>query len=257
MRTLPTGRRGSGAGVVMEPIPESAAVLAELEAAGGQDLSGQVRRLAGLVRRLVPQCTGMSLSLVAEGLTLTLVATDAAIAALDGVQYLEGGPCVDALTGQEPLRTDDLAGRMDEEAWRVFATAGAAAGVRSTLSFPVRDEQSRVLGGVNLYAATPHAFTGHEAALTELLGGWASDTMANADLTFATRLDAERTTGHLADQDVISRAVGLLCVLDELTVDRARERLVSAAAQAGVHVHELARTILNRNESSSGDRPND
>jgi len=237
----------------MEPIPESAEVLAELEAAGGHGLTDQIRALAALVQRVVPHCTGMSLSLRTEGLTLTLVATDAEIAALDGIQYLEGGPCVDALSQDRRLRTDDLTGRMDEEAWRVFATAAAAAGVLSTLSFPMRDARGQVLGGVNLYASIPHAFTGHEAAVTEMLGGWAGDAMANADLAFATRLDAERAAEHLAERDVVSQAIGMLSVLDDVSPDTARERLTSAAAQAGVSMTDLARTILDRPQSTAED----
>jgi GAF domain-containing protein len=228
----------------MDPIPESAAVLAALEAAGGEELSDHVREVARLVRTVVPQCTGMSLSLLAERLTLTLVATDAQVAALDAVQYLEGGPCVDALAGDESLRTDDLSGPLDEEAWRVFATAGAATGVLSTLSFPIRDDEGRVLGGVNLYASAPQAFTGHESALAQMLGGWAGDTMANADLTFATRATAEQAPEELADRDVVAQAIGMLTVLDEVSADEAHERLAAAAAQAGVRLQDLARTIV-------------
>jgi GAF domain-containing protein len=229
---------------MMEPIPESAAVLAALEAAGGQQLSDHVREVAGLVRTVVPQCTGMSLSLLADRLTLTLVASDAQVAALDAVQYLQGGPCVDALANDDVVRTDDLGGRLDEEAWRVFATAGAATGVLSTLSFPIRGDGGRVLGGVNLYASAAHAFTGHEAALAQMLGGWAGDTMANADLTFATRAAAEQAPQELADRDVVDQAVGMLTVLDDVSVDEARKRLAAAAAQAGVGVQDLARTII-------------
>jgi GAF domain-containing protein len=229
---------------MMEPIPESAAVLAALQAAGGQELSDHVREVAGLVRTVVPQCTGMSLSLLADRLTLTLIATDAQIAALDAVQYLDGGPCVDAIAGDGPLRTDDLSARLDEEAWRVFATAGAATGVLSTLSFPIRDHEGRVLGGVNLYASAAHAFTGHESTLAQMLGGWAGDTMANADLTFATRAAAEQAPEEMADRDVVAQAIGMLTVLDDVSADEARERLQAAAAQAGVRVQDLARTII-------------
>jgi GAF domain-containing protein len=229
---------------MMEPIPESAAVLAALEAAGGQELSDHVREVARLVRTVVPQCTGMSLSLLADRLTLTLIATDAQVAALDAVQYLQGGPCVDALANDDVVRTDDLSGRLDEEAWRVFATAGAATGVLSTLSFPIRDDEGRVLGGVNLYALAAHAFTGHESRLAQMLGGWAGDTMANADLTFSTRAAAEQGPEELADRDVVAQATGMLTVLDDVSTDEARERLAGAAARAGVRVQDLARTII-------------
>jgi hypothetical protein len=107
----------------MEPIPQSAAVLAALKAAGDQDLSDHVREVARLVRTVVPQCTGMSLSLLAERLTLTLIATDAQVAALDAVQYLQGGPCVDAIARDGLLRTDDLSARtVDQHPGHVIGT---------------------------------------------------------------------------------------------------------------------------------------
>jgi GAF domain-containing protein len=155
----------------MRFIPESDAALQELEVTG--DLGGlrdRVLHASGRVEALVPQCWGLSLSVVSANLTFTLVASKERVAALDAMQYLSGGPCVEAIRADRVVRTDELAGPLDESRWSAFARASAATGLRSTLSFPLH-RGSAVVGGVNLYASAPGAFSGHEGELTSVLGG--------------------------------------------------------------------------------------
>jgi hypothetical protein len=83
----------------MEPIPETSEAIDEYGPLmpGGEDTLTQLKAIAERVRRVVPECVGMSLALLDHGVTLTLVASEGEIAALDGVQYLAGGPCVSAV----------------------------------------------------------------------------------------------------------------------------------------------------------------
>jgi hypothetical protein len=75
----------------------------------------------------VPECVGLSPALFDDGLTFTLAASDEEIAALDAVQYLDGGPCVQAAHDDETIEADP-ADPVDEERWRMYAQATAAAG---------------------------------------------------------------------------------------------------------------------------------
>ena len=70
------------------------------------------------------------------------VATDLESAALDAIQYLEGGPCVHSVQ-QGSVVTDSAADPVDERAWQTFAAATARAGVGSTLSIPHRASIAR------------------------------------------------------------------------------------------------------------------
>lgn len=143
----------------LEPLPATSRVVAELDVlSSDDDLLDQLLVVGRAVRRVVPTCRGLSLALVEQGVTLTLVASDEDALALDAVQYL------------------------DERGWHLFAAASAARGVASSLSLPVLRE-GVVVGSVNLYAATARAFDGHHHELVDLLGAWAGGAVTKADLS--------------------------------------------------------------------------
>jgi GAF domain-containing protein len=153
---------------VVEPLPETAEALRELARVGEVSLGITLYAMATRVRAVVPELVGLSLAVLEDEVTLTLVASSERLAALDAVQYLDGGPCVAAAARAEPLdvNVDDL---LDEGRWQLYAAASAASGVASSLSLPVMDG-ARVVGGVNLYAATPDAFTGKHEEIAEAIG---------------------------------------------------------------------------------------
>src|SRR3954451_19462365 len=145
----------------MQPLPQTIEALRELARQGEGSLSIELYAMARRVRGVVPELVGLSLGVIEDGVTLTLVASTVRLAALDAVQYLDGGPCVAAADRAEPLdvNVDDL---LDEGRWQLYARASAASGVASSLSLPAM-HGALVVGGVNLYAATPDAFAGkHE-----------------------------------------------------------------------------------------------
>ena len=107
----------------MEPLPETSEALRDLAAYGDVDLAAALDRTARRVQAVVPDCVGFSLSLLAEGLTFTLAATSAEIAALDAVQYRDGGPCVDAFAAAT-VGSVPAPDAVDESRWRLFALAG-------------------------------------------------------------------------------------------------------------------------------------
>jgi hypothetical protein len=75
----------------MEPVPESARLLDQL---GGLDhgLPG-IATLGQQIQDLVPSCVGLSLTILEDEITFTLVSSSTPIASLDALQYLDGGPC--------------------------------------------------------------------------------------------------------------------------------------------------------------------
>src|SRR3954452_20438869 len=121
------------------------------------------------VQNLVPEIVGLSLTLIDDGLTFTLVSSNEHIAGLDAVQYLDGGPCIAAVQEQRaiPWKESDP---LDENQWQGFARSVAAAGIASTLSLPIMPNE-RVVGSVNLYASTRDGFAGHHAEPAQRNGG--------------------------------------------------------------------------------------
>jgi GAF domain-containing protein len=230
----------------VEPIPETVEAIEEFGPfmSGGDDGLGQIKAMADRVRRLVPECVGMSLAMLKEGVTLTLVATDEEIAAHDGVQYLADGPCVTAVEMDRAVqyRATDV---LDEESWRLFAEVTAASGIASTLTLPVL-EDGRAVGSVNLYASAPEAFAGRAEAVAAVVGAWAPGAVANADLGFSTRLAAQQAPQILRDDMRIQVALGIVAASEGVDIETARERLREAAQRAGVAESAIARQIIGR-----------
>lgn len=227
----------------LHPIPESRAAEDDYGPLiwGDTDLLEQLERVSGLVREVVPSCIGLSLSLRAEGVTLTLVATSEQVALLDSMQYVDGGPCVTALEHQVVIDASDRRGI--EREWQLFAAASAAHGVAATLSLPIIDHGA-VVAGFNLYAATSTAFEGHHETLADLLGAWAAGAVTNADLSFNTRDLARRAPGILKDATDLAIASTLLADSRHLSVEAAEERLRTAALRAAVPLEVLVQSMI-------------
>jgi len=210
-------------------------------------LADSLRQAATDLAIAAPTAMGFSLGVVADGITLTYVASDASLRLLDSVQYLSGGPCEDAVGAGQPLefgRDDPL----DEQSWELFARSSAARGVHSTLSLPIVRDGS-VVAGVNLYGGTKDTFQGRHDAVAEVFGAWAPGAISNADLSFSTRLDAVQAPARIHDLRLVEMAVGVFVARYRVSPNAARSRLIEAAARAGIAVGALARLIVEELEN--------
>ena len=121
----------------MEPMPETREALAEFVSLDDPDVDELLAELGRRAQAIVPDLVGLSLGLVHEGLTFTLLASNSGVATIDAAQYLDGGPCVDVSEGRMDSAQVDMADPLDEERWRLFSQLSAASGVASSLSLPV------------------------------------------------------------------------------------------------------------------------
>jgi GAF domain-containing protein len=227
----------------MEPTEESAQTIQAFADYGASGLPEMLAERGQRVREIVPQIWGMSVTLTDGELTFTLVASSPEVAALDGVQYATGGPCVAAVLEQREVEIGQTDSPMVEEDWRLFASASAAAGVHSTLSFPLL-YQGDVIGGVNLYASTTDAFAGHEAELAAVFGTMADQAVTNADMTFASRDRALQGPTRMAEQSLVDIAIGVLMADRGLDEEEARSELEVAAQRAATDQLSIARAIV-------------
>ena len=145
---------------MLEFLPESQQALAEIVTMEDPELDERLLEMARTARDLVPDLIGLSLSVVEEGVTFTLVAPNSAVAALDATQYIDGGPCVEAVNEPGKIIETQIEDLLDEDRWTMFARSSAAAGVASSLSMAIPQGEGGVVGGINLYASTPAAFEG-------------------------------------------------------------------------------------------------
>lgn len=226
----------------MDPLPETTEAVEEYGPfVPDGDLLQELQELSDRVLAIVPELVGMSLTLVDENITLTLAATSLDSLRIDAAQYLDGGPCVDAVHEDEVIAT--VLSPLAEDRWQLFSLASAAYGVASSLSLPLHDAD-RVVGGINLYGSTPDAFDGRHDEVGEALGARASQAVTNADLTFSTRDRARLAPQTLRDEQTVTLAVGLLARRAGIPADEARQRLRSSAVQAALTELEVARAVI-------------
>lgn len=228
----------------MRPISESAAAIEEYGPFDfqNQELADRLAEITPAVRALVPHCVGLSVSLRELDVTFTLVASELDVAVLDAVQYVDGGPCVDAILHGTVVTTSD--DPLDEDQWQLFAATRAAHEIASTLSLPIMDDEGGVLGGFNLYGSSSHCFDAHHEELARVLGAWAGGAVTNADLTFGTRDLARRACAVLQEGVDLARVSGLLAI--ERGPDAAgwANLIRVAAARAGIPLDELVASLL-------------
>ncbi len=225
----------------MEPLPETQAALSDLSWAEPSAVAGELREQVERAKKIVPELVGVSVTLLRENLTFTFVASSETIALLDAMQYLDGGPCVEAVRHNRVIEVEEAV--LDEGNWRLFTRAESVAGIASTLSLPVVTD-GRALCGVNLYASRVGAFVHRHESLADVFGAWAGGAVTNADLSFTTRFQAAEARDRLQALYTIDKAIGIIASTQEISVGEARRRLHQAGALAGVAPDKVARAVL-------------
>jgi len=130
----------------VEPLPETRDTLEQLVAQGDTMLSVTLLRMGRRTTSIVPECVGLSLALLDDGLTFTLAATSEVVAGLDAVQYVDGGPCVQGAHENATIDVTPEEELLGEDRWLLYAQASAAAGVRSSLTMPILHTDGHIIG---------------------------------------------------------------------------------------------------------------
>jgi hypothetical protein len=208
---------------VLHPV-ELAGLLHEVTALllDAVDLSEGVERLAAFTARSLPGILRCSVSLIGDGIPMTLAASSARGRELDDVQYATGqGPGLDATRTRTVVTCQDLT---TDDRWPALSACAATVGVRSVASVPL-DVQRHSVGSLNLFLPVADAIGPHLLVTTMALTG-------QAELLFAEV--HRRTTQATATADLVTSARG------GATVDHAVGVIV---AQRGCDVRQ-ARAIL-------------
>jgi len=216
----------------MELLPQSREALDEYVTASIDDMEGLLRVIEGWAVRSVPDCVALSVTLLDEDLTFTLVDRDATGAPADDVAphtAREAGP-VPPPGEPHPL---------DELDWADMARERAFGTIASTVCLPVV-EHGRAVLNIDLYASTAHAFRDRIEGLVEALGAWQAGAVTNADLGFETLRRAQHAPEQLREQRLIDVAVGLVAARMAVTTDMAALMLREAAERAGVTESDAA-----------------
>jgi transcriptional regulator with GAF, ATPase, and Fis domain len=194
-------------------------------------------RITATAQQSVGGCEAASISLIAKDRPVTFGATDTLAFDGDQIQYDEGeGPCMDAALQETWVSTPDLAA---DPRWpRSAARLSAQLGVRSMFSCRMALDASprKTLGGLNLYATSPDAFTTKDQMLAILLSSLGAVVIDSAR-------QQEQLRAAIASRQVIGEAVGILRVQSNLTSNQAFEMLSRASQRTNVKLRDLAKQI--------------
>lgn len=222
----------------MELLPQSREALDEYVTTSVDDMEGLLRVIEGWAVRSVPDCVALSVTLLDEDLTFTLVDR----AATDAPRHDEGHD-----EGRDDSRdeTRDAGARpadvhpLDELDWADTARERAFGAIASTVCLPVV-EHGRAVLNIDLYASTAYAFRDRIDGLVEALGAWQAGAVTNADLGFETLRRAQEAPERMREQRLVDVAVGLVAARMAVTTDMAAVLLSEAAERAGVSESEAA-----------------
>jgi hypothetical protein len=201
-------------------------------------VEGLLRVIEGWAMKAVPECVALSVTLLDDDLTFTLV---------DESADPDRSP-TDAAARADPDRVGEPTAdhALDEGGWAEMARERAFAGIASTVCLPVV-EHGRAVLNIDLYASTAHAFRDRVDGLVAALGAWQAGAVTNADLGFETLRRAEAAPERLREQRLFDVAVGLVAARVGVTTDDALDLLRAAAEVAGLppaQVGLVARTLL-------------
>ena len=227
----------------MEPMPETLEALAEFVSLDDPDVDELLAELGRSAHAIVPDLVGLSLGLAHEGLTFTLLASNSGVASDRRGSVRGRRPVCGGHRGTDGLGRGRH-GRPDGRGALAALLPGERGlwGRQQPVAAVYRDD--RLVGGVNLYASTRDSFAGRQEQLVEALGGRAGEAVANADLSFSTRLDAAAAPQQMRDRIEIETATGLLAARSGADLEVAQRLLREAAARAGVPLALVARVLV-------------
>lgn len=215
----------------MELLPQSREALDEYVTPSVDDVEGLLRVIEGWAVRAVPECVALSVTMLDDDLTFTLVDT------ASGIERGPGGS-----SAHDPGSREDESGAghaLDEGGWADMARERAFDGIASTVCLPVVEDGRAVLN-IDLYASTAHAFHNRLEDLVEALGAWQAGAVTNADLGFDSLRRAEAAPERLREQRLTDVAVGLVAATVGVTTDDALALLREAAARSGISESQAA-----------------
>jgi GAF domain-containing protein len=205
------------------------------------DAGVALQRVADLAVEQLSGCDLAGVTLVRDGVPTTAVFTDPEAPEIDRAQYDTGqGPCLDAYHTGVILRIDET---MDDDRWTEFASAAFSHGVRSTLSLPLRGEDD-IIGALNLYSRSPHAFAENEQMATVFVAH-AAAALASAQAYSAAQALNEQLRTALASRAVIEQAKGVLMRDHRIDAEEAFEMLRHASQHTNRKLRDVAGAIVN------------
>ena len=243
-------------------MSSDAHVVAAFEQLGRLSLRDQsidtfLQRVCDLAIEVLPGDLESSITLIKGTEAWTSASTGQLALVCDERQYATGhGPCLHAATTGELTEIADM---QAESRWRNYVSEALQHGALSSLSVPLPIAEG-VVGALNIYARTSHAFDEDGRALASRFGPCAAVAVANMHAYEDARRMARHLRIALESRAVIDQAKGILMERYKITADQAFNVLTRSSMRSNrsrVEVaDELVRTgLLPSPPTKKPDRP--
>jgi GAF domain-containing protein len=205
------------------------------------DIDAFLDEMVRLAADVVTPAAACGITVRRDGQPFSVATSNDLAAQVDEIQYgTDQGPCLDALRTGTVVQTDDLS---QDERWDSYRPHAIAHGVVSSLSLPLTVE-GETLGALNLYSATPAAFTGPYREHAEALAAKSA-----AALTVLLRQVRHAEVQHqlaeaLVSSSVIEQAIGILMGQQRCTASTAFDLLRQASQHRNRKLRDIAAEII-------------
>lgn len=232
-----------------QPLTEAMGALSRTVLTEDANLQAALQRIAEAGHSLLPNCVGASITIIEQGRPTTMGATNATALKLDQAQYeLGDGPCLASARENREIQIDDTA---SDHRWPNFTASAADLGVDSSLSLPLPFGTEAFCGGLNLYGAGGHGFTGDDVQVASAFANQAAVVVANARAYWAAFEMSENLTVAMQSREVIDQAKGALMARHRITADAAFDRLRQRSQAENRKLRDIAAEIID--DATRGD----
>jgi GAF domain-containing protein len=217
-----------------------------------EHLDQALDRLADTAVHTVPHASAVSVTVLADEPgrnARTAAATHDIATRIDIDQYDSGeGPCMEAARQRHLVRASESELR---DRWPRFAESTTRAGMLSYLSAPlVLDDDSPVLGALNVYGRIPNAFDLLDEAIVTLFTAAASAAIVNARRYLHARELAAHMRAALTSRAEIDQAKGVIMAQRGVSAQEAFQLLVEHSQRTNTKLRDVANELLRSVDNS-------
>ena len=218
---------------------------------GESTMSEALTKLCAAALDAVAPAELAGISMTVDARIGTYVFTHPEVIEIDQSQYDTGdGPCVDAFSTGETVIIEST---REPGPYPQFRAAAAQHGYLSTLSQPLV-ARGHVVGALNLYARSEHAFHAGEVEAGEAFATQAAYLLLNHQAYWDAKSLSEHLEVALKSRAEIDQATGIIMAATGCSADDAFQRLRQQSQHENIKLRDIAHEIVTRAQRN---RPRD
>ncbi|MFI7210903.1 GAF and ANTAR domain-containing protein [Micromonospora maritima] len=215
---------------------------------GEVDLDDVLQHVADLAKRVLPTPVEVWVTLVRGGTGHTPMSTHDPARGVNERQYAQARhPCRDAAASGDILPVSDPTAE-DRRPDRTERGSKTGVGSFVSIGLPI---QGAVVGALNVYARTPHAFDDDTVKILETFARYAAVALVSTHLYDITATLARRMQETMAGRVVVEQAKGIVMAECHCTPTEAFAILIKVSQDSNRTIGEAAQAMVDRAARSS------